>query len=382
MRTTAGKSSRCVGTLHRTLWQNDIWTEFYSPVRSVTTRSFLNKRLNMLEMRLRRARLLSRPVYLHVEPTLRCNSFCVMCNRAAVRKGEDRNTGFLSWSTLASLGPFVPWAEQVLFGGFGEPLLHPEYVSMLAHIKSMGPEVYFFTNGILLTPDRARGLIDAGADRICVSFGGATPETYRKVRGVEMAPVVENLRELDRIKWQRRTKRPKIALNVVAMNSVIPEMEAVVRLAASLGVEEIDMPPLSVQNPELEPESPWPAPEIARPFLDRAAAEARRLGVVFRPPDFTPRQTRCRQLFDSLFVAWDGQVLNCPMERFIVGDLSEEGVEKIWNRPEFVALRAQALEQGSEGVCPNCFCWDSRAETYLKPHRNARAFATDIRKPA
>jgi len=348
-------------------------------MKYVNARSFLNKRLNILEKKARRTRLLSRPVYLHVEPTLRCNSFCVMCNRSAVRQGEDRDAGFLSWDTLAALRPFLPWAEQVLFGGFGEPLLHPDYVPMLSHLKSLGPEVYFITNGILLTPDKARGLLDAGVDRIHVSFGGATPETYRAVRGVPMEPIVENLRALKRLKEQRGLGRPRVSLNIVAMNRVIPEMEAVVRLAAELGVEEIDMPHLSVQKPQLRAESPWLDPARAAPFLERAAAEARRAGIAFRPPDFTARMTRCTQLFDSLSITWDGRVLSCPMERHILGDLSRESVASVWNRPELARLRARVLAEGLERVCPNCFCWDSRAERYLEPHPNARTFATDIR---
>lgn len=350
-------------------------------MKYVTPRSFLNKRLNILEKRARRTRLFSRPVCLHVEPTLQCNSFCVMCNRSAVRKGEDRGAGFLSWETLYALGPFFPWAEQVLFGGFGEPLLHPEYVSMLGHIKGLGPEIYFITNGILLAPDTSEALVEAGVDRIYVSFGGARPETYRKVRGVDMEPIVENLRALKGIKGRRGARRPRIIFNIVAMNSMLEELEEVVALAASLGVEEIDLPHLSVQKPELEEESPWLDPERARPMLERATRCAREEGIELHLPEFVPKKLRCTQLFDSLTITWDGKVLSCPMERHLLGDLACESAQSVWNRPELVALRRRALEEGCEGICPNCFCCDSRAETFLHPHENSRRFAADIRAP-
>ena len=160
----------------------------------VNFRSFVNKFMNRLEMKVGRSVFYSRPVHLIIEPTLRCNIRCPICNKVAVRKHEEKNSDFLSWSTLRRVSPFLKWTEHVCFAGFGEPLLHPEYSAMLRYIKSHGPSVFLYTNGILLTPDTSRSLIEAGVDLISVSFGGAKPETYRKIRASEMGPIMENLR--------------------------------------------------------------------------------------------------------------------------------------------------------------------------------------------
>ncbi len=349
-------------------------------MKYVHARSFLNKYLNRLEIRAHRTRLLSRPVYLSIEPTLMCNSRCIMCNRNAVRKEEVSHvTGFLSWTTLKSLYPLLVWSERVLFGGFGEPLLHPEYVSMLAYIKSCGPEVYFFTNGILLTPEVSQGLIDAGADQISVSFGGATAETYRRIRGVDMAPIVEHLEVLRALKQKRGIKKPIVTFNVVAMNSVLKELDDLIELAAHLGVSEITMPNLSVQDEQMRSESPWYDLSTARVVLTRASRLAARYGIVFIPPNLTPQRIPCWSLFNSLTVAWDGLVLSCPMERYILGSIPEEDPCAVWNKPSIIALRQKVLRSGIHTVCPNCFCWDNRPEAFLHPHENSRVFAHDLR---
>ena len=348
-------------------------------MKFVNSRAFFNKRVNNLEIRLQRARLLSKPVYLVVEPTLQCNSFCVMCNRNAVRKGEDTNAGFLTWEILHALDPFFRWAEQVIFSGFGEPLLHKEFLPMLAHIKSLGPEVSFFTNGILLTPEISRQLLPIGLDRISISFGGATPETYRYVRGIEMDVVVENIRALHLLKKELCTKKPVIALNIVAMNSVLKELDRLIPLAASLGVEEITMPHLTVQRPDLAEESPWKDLDHAKKLLEEAYRRAKVQGISFKPPDLSHQIHACKALLNSFMVTWDGNILSCPLERYLFGSIPQESPAYVWNRPELEEIRKRVFEEGISKVCPNCFCWDNRAESYLDPHENSRRYAYDLR---
>src|SRR6185369_520148 len=147
----------------------------------VNAKSFVNKLVNRAEIKLGRSRLLSRPVELTMEPTLECNSNCVMCNRNFSRQEVKQTKGFLSWDVFNKVRPFFPTAERVLFGGFGEPLMHPHYLEMLKEIKKSGPFVYVFTNGILLNEMVGKELVDAGMDMICVSMGGATKETYHKI---------------------------------------------------------------------------------------------------------------------------------------------------------------------------------------------------------
>jgi MoaA/NifB/PqqE/SkfB family radical SAM enzyme len=349
-------------------------------MKYVNLKSFSNKYLNAAEIRAGRTRLGSRPVHITIEPTLKCNSNCVMCNRNAVRKEEVGRSGFLSWSTLKKLDPFLPWAERVLFGGFGESLLHPEYIPMLRHIKRRGPEVYFYTNGILLTPETSMKLLDAGVDQISISFGGGHPGTYRRVRGVEMAPIVDNLRALRKIRDSRTGDTPKVTFNIVAMNSVLDEMQEILELASNLGVSEVSMPNLTVQKPELEAESPWIDTARSRRILKKAGETAERLGIHLEPPDLTVSRGSCTALFKSMTITWDGLVLSCPMERFIIGNVNHGPVRKIWNGAGMIRLRRKQLAAGIETLCPNCFCWNNRPEAFLNPHYNSREFATDLRK--
>jgi MoaA/NifB/PqqE/SkfB family radical SAM enzyme len=342
----------------------------------VNAKSFANKLLNRAEIKLKHTRLLSQPVELTLEPTLECNSNCIMCNRNFSRKEVKQARGFLSWDTFNKVRPFFSTAERVLFGGFGEPLLHPDYLKMLREIKKAGPYVYVFSNGILMKEAVGRALVDEGMDMICISVGGATRETYRKIRGVDAFDnVTDNIRRISEYKKRLGTDLPLLSFNIVAMRSLLGEMEAIVKLAHDTGVRHIAMPNLVAQGPEMEQESPWLCRDEALAAFANAADLAMKYGITFIPPNLNVEQGRCNALFNRLNINWDGAIMSCAMERYIVGDLRKQTITEIWNGKGMRELRHKVIAEGFAATCPKCTCWDNNPENYLHPSINSRAFA-------
>jgi MoaA/NifB/PqqE/SkfB family radical SAM enzyme len=344
--------------------------QFTSPL------SFANKVLNRYELQMKRVRLTSRPVELTLEPTLLCNSNCVMCNRNYSRKETKEAAGFLSWEIFRKAEPFFKYASRVLFGGFGEAFLHPEYLQMLGEIKKSRTSVYVFTNGILLTEEVGRRLVDLQMDMVCVSLGGASRETYRKIRGVDaLDTVAANLRAISEYKRAKGARKPLLSFNIVAMKSLLPELEHIVLLARDAGVELIAFPNLVVQGAEMRSESLWLNPEPAERAFAHAAGLAKFLGIEFVSPKFCISRSGCIDPFRRMNVNWDGTVMSCAMERYLVGDLTEQSIGEIWNGTGLIALRRRLHDDGVERVCPNCTCWDNSPEAFLNPWVNSRAFA-------
>ena len=341
--------------------------------------SLANKVLNRLEVKAGRSRLISRPVEVTVEPTLMCNSDCLMCNRNFHRKGDKNVSGFLTWETLNKVKPFLRTAERVVFSGFGEPLLHPEFLDMARMIKKEGPHVLFFTNALRLTEDIARGLADTDLDAIYVSMGGGTRETYKKIRGVDgFDDVVRNIEALTRYKRLKKKNRPAVYFNVVAMTSVLDELEEIVSLADRIGVEAVDMPNLVVHGDAVKEESLWLCPERATAAFNRASILAERLHVGFRSPRITECRLDCRHFFTSFYLAWDGQVLSCPQERYIIGNVKDTSLSGIWNGSGIIGLREEYHAGGLDSTCPKCPCWDNRSKTHLDSWPNSREYAQKV----
>jgi Fe-coproporphyrin III synthase len=93
--------------------------------------------------------------------------------------GTDRATGpLMSDETFARILSGLETLDPmpaVVFGGSGEPLLHPVIVDMVRQAKAAGArQVELVTAGFPLTEDMARRLIDAGMDTLWVSPDGGS----------------------------------------------------------------------------------------------------------------------------------------------------------------------------------------------------------------
>ena len=110
---------------------------------------------------------------LYIEPTNQCNLDCRTCMRNQWDEPMGKMSGDVFSRIIKGLRDF-PSPPTVFFGGFGEPLFHPEIVNMIAEAKALGASVELITNATLLTPGLSRELIKAGLNRLWVSLDGAT----------------------------------------------------------------------------------------------------------------------------------------------------------------------------------------------------------------
>ena len=333
---------------------------------------------------------------LYIEPTSHCNLACRTC----LRNVWDEPPGHMPTATfdriLAGLRSFAP-PPLVFFGGFGEPLAHPQIVDMVGRAKSLGSRVELITNGTLLTDNLSRQLIAARLDTLWVSIDGATPESYADVRlGAALPEVIANLaqfREARRTQpWQ--LPRPEIGLVFVAMKRNLPDLPAVLRLGHQLGVSRFMISNVLPYTAELRAEvlysraltdiaylpSPWlPTLSLPKMDLDGAAREplyqALRSGynLILAGANLGQSNNRCRFIEDgAAAIAWDGGFSPClPLlhdhlsylddrerrsRRWIIGNAAERDLADLWLAPEHVAFRrrVQTFDFAPCAVCGGC----------------------------
>ncbi|NIO11252.1 MAG: radical SAM protein, partial [Deltaproteobacteria bacterium] len=161
--------------------------------------------------------------------------------RTCIRNVWDEPLGQMSSAPFAriveGLKTFSP-VPTAFFGGFGEPLAHPDIVDMVAHAKAAGAPVELITNGTLLTQDMSRSLIEAGLDMLWVSLDGATPESYTDVRlGAALPEVLANLRGFRDARRASHPPRPQMGIVFVAMRRNIADLPEVIRLGDQSGAK-------------------------------------------------------------------------------------------------------------------------------------------------
>jgi MoaA/NifB/PqqE/SkfB family radical SAM enzyme len=317
----------------------------------------------------------------YIEPTNRCNLTCRTCIRNAWEEPQgDISTA--TWERVVGNIKVLPSRPDVFFGGFGEPLLLPNIASMVAQAKEVAQNVELITNGILLTEQRSRELIDAGLDILWISVDGATPEHYQDVRlGATLPLVFENIRRISYMRHETLLK-PEIGISFVAMRKNVADLPALVHMSSRLGVsrylvtnvfpytEEMCQEMLYTRSMDGVDSTPsrW-APRIDLPRIDLndasqdAIVQTMRYRHNVRLNGVTLGQTRgCCPFIErgSVVIGWDGSVSPClalmrsyptflyghqrSVRRQLLGNLANQDLNSIWEAPDYVAFRKRVQE--------------------------------------
>lgn len=129
---------------------------------------------------------------LNVEITNRCNLRCTYC---PVNRGMARPKVDLEFERFAEILARAPGVRTLLPFQWGEPLLHPRLLDMIALATGRGIRTFLTTNGTLLDASMQRALLSSGLARLTISVDG-DDDVHWQARGVALAPIRERVREL------------------------------------------------------------------------------------------------------------------------------------------------------------------------------------------
>jgi len=153
------------------------------------------------------------PVQLDVELNGGCNLKCSFCIHA---HGVHPNT-LLPYDVYQRLidEAISMGTRSLKLNYLNEPLLSPRLIDAIRYAKAQGMlNVYFATNGILLTEEISQELIESGLTKLLVSIDAVTPETYAAMRNSsEFEKVVDNTLRFLRLRGNYQT--PFVRVNFV-----------------------------------------------------------------------------------------------------------------------------------------------------------------------
>jgi MoaA/NifB/PqqE/SkfB family radical SAM enzyme len=314
----------------------------------------------------------------YVEVTNKCNLSCSTC----IRNVWDVKYGSMSDETFKRIllsFQDLPNKPELFLGGYGEPLSHPRILEMIEEAKGFGHRVSLITNGILLSEQVTRMLIDLGLDMLWVSLDGASPECYTDVRLGDALPIViENLKRFQLQRYQtfgasNWAGHPKLGIAFVAMQRNIHDLNAVIRLGSRLGAVEFSVSNVLAHNTELLNENLYMhsmsmvvgqeiRPLVPMPLMNIQPQTIKALSDVQKDMNrlelsgslLNQNTDQCPFVErGSLAVRWDGKVSPClPLlythflddrertsREYFIGNLSEKNLLDIWNNEEYLRLR-------------------------------------------
>jgi MoaA/NifB/PqqE/SkfB family radical SAM enzyme len=149
---------------------------------------------------------------------------------------SDWETQDISDELLWKILPYLESAESIELHGTGEPLMYSRLFELIDRLPR-GAKVGFNSNGVLLTHERIRRLVDSGLWKINFSLDAATPLTYKRIRGGELSRVLAGIKDLIRYRDSIGSNTPHVAINMTLMNLNIREAPRFVELGAELSAD-------------------------------------------------------------------------------------------------------------------------------------------------
>ena len=148
-----------------------------------------------------------------IENTNLCNAECVMCPRELL----SRKRGFMDFGLFEKIIREVSGLKRkpiTHLHGFGEPMLDKLLPERIRLAKACGiKHTYIVSNASLLSPEMSRQIIDAGLDKMKISFYGTDEESYNNtMKRLDFKVTFQNVKDFLRIRKEMKRRHPRLIL--------------------------------------------------------------------------------------------------------------------------------------------------------------------------
>lgn len=184
------------------------------------------------------------PIYMEVSPSGACNHRCVFCalDYLSYKKSFLDIDKYIEFIKIAS----VKGVRSIMFGGEGEPLMHPRIIDMVIKTKEYSIDSAITTNGSLMTPsflDNCMGHLNW----IKVSLDAATSDTHALIHRTnrnDFDKIVTNIEYAVHLK-QRMNYKCSIGVQLLLLKENVNEALKLARIAKDIGVDYFVVKPYS-----------------------------------------------------------------------------------------------------------------------------------------
>ncbi|MCC6502422.1 MAG: SPASM domain-containing protein [Deltaproteobacteria bacterium] len=327
----------------------------------------------------------------HLSLTNACNFLCTICPsmREDKKYSRPRMTAGLLDRVLLEV---LPDCSTLILGGnsLGEVTTHSEFGRFLA--DSFNPDnrirMRLTTNGYRL------GELSSKLARkfsfVSISFDGATKGTYEAIRKYPYEKIVANIKKLNAERVKEGTEL-KIGLGMTLLYDNLHELPALVELASSLGVDMVAGSYFIPNFPSERYQCLYYHQRYANDIAEKAEERAWLLGVEFRMPRFMmpgqkltqdelrPVHETCPLPSTMVNISETGVVTPCCANPTIMGDLSKQSFEEVWNGKKYSRFRE---DPGANHYCRICHTpvFGKRASTgvMLDPSYQIKTIGTEL----
>lgn len=270
------------------------------------------------------------PAQLDIELNADCNYKCKFCIQS-VRNMGTYQLGFDNFEKLITEA-IEMGTRSLKLNYMNEPLLLPDLEDYIIYAKKAGMiNIFFSTNGSLLTAERSASLIKAGVTKIFISIDSVNARMYAKQRRqANYELVVENTKKFIEIRNSMGLKYPLVRVNFLKNAENIGHEKEFIKIWEGIA----DMIIIQEMNE----------------LIDNTSG-------IFLNTDKT--DYKCSFPFKQLVVDARGRILPCCCMNGIghqIGHMKNLSLKEAWNSPKIEYLR-NLHKNGdfmSDEICRRC----------------------------
>jgi MoaA/NifB/PqqE/SkfB family radical SAM enzyme len=300
----------------------------------------------------------------HLEVSSYSSLDCKICPRAVfAEKWLFQNMALETYEKIARNFPQAKW---VVFQGWGDPLENENFPAMLRMARQAECRVGVNTQGVYLTPEISRQMVDEKVEFLNVNLEEIPPAPEEGLRtSPELGQILEQVQQLIRLKRSLKLGRPLVNLSFLMTRLNMSSLPQAIPAAAKLGADEVIL-----KNLDYLPEDRWNIlrtfyHESPTPAFQEALEEIRRLGkehkISVRSSALKAEEIPVCEAepHHSLFFSVDGFIAPCmylrlpkkgkiprifmhkeyTVEPKTFGNINAEDLPSIWNKEDYRSFR-------------------------------------------
>ncbi|RQD68230.1 MAG: radical SAM protein [Desulfonatronovibrio sp. MSAO_Bac4] len=317
--------------------------------------------------------------WIQVGVTSRCNAACTYCPHWSLRKtwkGRD-----MPMEVFQSLAPAFSRTELVYLQGWGEPLLHPDFFTMLDLVKNKGSKAGLTSNATLLTDENIKRLVGQGLDILSLSMAGIDDSNDRIRKGTSWKKVLTAIETVHKIRISMGRNRPHIHLAYMLLGSNLDDIEKLPEFLNALGLDQIVISGLTLAlDPAMEQEM-----YLAKSKQEFALLKSRLQSMkneldepgntffhIYNP--YLSGKTCSENIQKSTYASVDGLIRPCvytdfpedaclnrhissgryPFSGLNFGSIKDQSMAEIWKSEDYSAFRHGFFNPKINKPCVHC----------------------------
>jgi len=272
-----------------------------------------------------------RPTTCTLQVTARCQLNCFHCSAARYRAPDREELSTEELKSVIRQSEELGVYNIVLTGG--EPLLHPDLFELIEYVDRDRAQPLMFTNGLLITDEKARQLAAAGLYAAMVSIDDPRAEMHETLRCVKggFEKAIEGARRLI-------GEGVLVGISTYASPEDVNEgrVEEMIELTREIGAEEITIFDLVPTGKLLGTEVDGLLSHDDKERL--IAIEEEYNGREGYPHVITqakvngPKGTGCFAGFIQFYMTAYGDINPCDFTPLTFGNVRDESLAEIWDR--------------------------------------------------